>query len=84
MGLIAGKAILQGYFFALHGFGFPQLSSDSRIRGKGHNEGRWLQALRAQPATLLSNPSAPLDSRHQPGYRSKPPGVGVMVEITFG
>lgn len=35
-------------------------------------------------ATFLSYTAAPLDSRHQPGYRSQPPGVGVMLEITFG
>ena len=84
MGLITGKAILQGYFSALHGFVFPWLSSDSRIRGRGRKEGRWLQALRTLTATLLSNPAAPLDSSPQPGHGSQPPGVSVMVEITFG
>lgn len=75
MGLITGKAILQGSFSTLHGFVFPWLSSDSRIRERGHNEGRWLQALRTLPATLLSNPAATLDSSTQPGHRSQPPGV---------
>lgn len=52
MGLIAGKAILQGYFSALHGFWFPRLSSENWIRERGGNEGRWLQLFSAIPQHL--------------------------------